>query len=244
MVFRTVPAPRIITRPFLLPSSEEDNPLPIASPLWYPEGAHFIRQWWPTHPSIPKLSSTVFIFIEEDAQGPEFIRRATLCQHYFDVPITGGVEQSRSHEMPPIDDDKPIARMWFVSVPFEPVCEIMVEEHDGDGFIGRCHPLVAIDFQHAVWIEWVLRPDGVTKHKELRFVSFPPVVMDNNGVTKIERGVDSCLGLEGEVEGRVVSLPVPEELDLDLVETINIDQSQGAILLSIEGGKVFILCYD
>ncbi|TFK63662.1 hypothetical protein BDN72DRAFT_847371 [Pluteus cervinus] len=45
-------------------------------------------------------------------------------------------------------------------------------------------------------------------------------------------------------EGKVRTLDIPEELDLDTVETINIDQSQGAVILSTREGKIFILCYE
>ena len=86
------------------------------------------------------------------------------------------------------------------------------------------------------------RPDGI-KVKQLQFVSFPPVVMDEKGVTKPKKG-EGTFGLEGKTEGRVKTLAIPDGLDIDEVETINLDQSQGAILLSVEGGKVFILRYD
>ena len=48
----------------------------------------------------------------------------------------------------------------------------------------------------------------------------------------------------GSLEGVVQTLEVPEELCLDAVETINIDQSQGAIIISVRDGKIFILCYE
>lgn len=148
---------------------------------------------------------------------------------------------------PPLDQDegKPIAKMWFVSNTFEAVCSVEEDEEgeDGETVVGKCRPLVAIDFGHATWMEYVPQPDG-TKAKELRFVSFPPVVMDERGVTRPRKGEEGTFGLENETEGRVKTLPVPDELDIDKVETINLDQSQGAILLSVEGGKVFILCYD
>lgn len=47
-----------------------------------------------------------------------------------------------------------------------------------------------------------------------------------------------------ETEGVVRTLEVPDELDLGMVETINIDQSQGAVILSDRDGKIFILCYE
>ena len=49
---------------------------------------------------------------------------------------------------------------------------------------------------------------------------------------------------EPQAEGKVRTLEIPEELDLDSVETINIDQSQGAVILSVKQGKIFILCYE
>jgi hypothetical protein len=45
-------------------------------------------------------------------------------------------------------------------------------------------------------------------------------------------------------EAVVRTLEIPEELDLDVVETINIDQSQGAVILSVKDGKIFILRYE
>ena len=51
------------------------------------------------------------------------------------------------------------------------------------------------------------RPDG-TKVKQLQFVSFPPVVMDENGVTKPKEGEEGMFGLEGKTEGRVKTLAI------------------------------------
>jgi len=146
---------------------------------------------------------------------------------------------------PKADEGKPIGKMWFVSDTFEAVCSVEEDEvnEDGEMVPGKCRPLVAIDFGHATWIEHIPQSDG-TKVKRLRFVSFPPVVMDQNGVMRAKKGEEGTFGLEDETEGRVKTLPIPDELDIDKVETINLDQSQGAILLSVEGGKVFILCYD
>jgi len=249
--FDIVPAPRVLTRPFLFPPSYDAASSPLSSNRWYPESAHFVRQWWPTLPSVPKLSCTVFLLAEDHPSGRPI--HFVLAQHYFDVPISGGIEKRDTEEgelspraEPLVDDGKPIARMWFISTPFEPVCEIEEEEtpdDEGVAAVGKCRPLVAIDFGHAAWIEWVEQSDG-KKIKQLRFVSFPPVLMDGNGVTKVEHEEGNYYGLEAEVEGRVHTLQVPQELDMDSVETINLDQSQGAILLSVKGGNVFILCYD
>ena len=160
---------------------------------------------------------------------------------------TDGIEafSAPSDRDPEVEEGKPIAKMWFVSNTFEAVCSVEEDEENDDGetVAGKCRPLVAIDFGHATWIEYVPQSDGA-KTKELRFVSFPPVIMDENGVTKPKKGEEGTFGLEDETEGRVKTLPIPDELDIDKVETINLDQSQGAILLSVEGGKVFILCYD
>jgi hypothetical protein len=158
-----------------------------------------------------------------------------------------GTDEAEASSAPSEQDTegKPIAKMWFVSNTFEAVCSVEEDEGNDDGEMvgGKCRPLVAIDFGHATWIEYVTEADG-TKVKRLRFVSFPPVVMDEHGVTRPEKGEEGTFGLEDETEGRVKTLPIPHELDIDKVETINLDQSQGAILLSVEGGKVFILCYD
>lgn len=47
-----------------------------------------------------------------------------------------------------------------------------------------------------------------------------------------------------EAEGVVRTLKVPDELNLGSVETINIDQSQGAVILSDRERKIWILCYE
>ena len=114
---------------------------------------------------------------------------------------------------------------------------------DGEMVPGKCRPLVVIDFGHATWIEDVPQPDG-TKVQQLRFVSFPPVVMDENGVMKPKKGEEGTFGLEHEIEGRVKTLPTPEKPDIDKVETMTLVQCQGVILLSVEGEKVFKPCYD
>jgi len=284
-----VPATRIVIKPFCFPDFPEGKPSPFFTHTWYPESAHFVRQWWPTLPSVPRLSCTVFLLAEHNSEGHpvNFI----IAQHYFDVPVSGGevvnldqYQRQRQSQLqadvilpaqngvnvngnannsqhagtdeveavsvpldpnPEVEEGKPIAKMWFVSDTFEAVCSVEEDEENefGETVPGKCRPLVAIDFGHATWIEHVPQSDG-TKTKELRFVSFPPVVMDENGVTRPKKGEEGTFGLEDETEGRVKTLPIPDELDIDKVETINLDQSQGAILLSVEGGKVFILCYD
>ena len=186
---------------------------------------------------------------ELQADGAIFVPNGVTNNGQVDDAQHAGTDEVEASPSPPDQvpevEGKPIAKMWFVSNTFEAVCSVEEDEESEDGqpVVGKCRPLVAIDFGHATWIEYVPQPDG-TKVKELRFVSFPPVVMDQNGVTRPKKGDEGTFGLEDETEGRVKTLPIPDELDIDKVETINLDQSQGAILLSVEGGKVFILCYD
>jgi len=51
---------------------------------------------------------------------------------------------------------------------------------------------------------------------------------------------------ETEGAARTLRLAIPKELDLREVETINIDQTQGATrtIWSVRQGKIFILCYE
>ncbi|KAK7032162.1 hypothetical protein VNI00_013336 [Paramarasmius palmivorus] len=167
--------------------------------------------------------------------------------------------------------------IWYVAEPFEVVCVLDSaqsddEDEDGggneEGTQERPRPLIAVDFGHAVWVEYV--PDeernsegdelgverptrhehddddedhGYVRHervhngigletdpKRLRFVSFPPYS-------------DTDSGGYGDM-GEVRTLEIPPELNLDHVETINVDQSQGAVILSVKDGKIFILCYE
>jgi len=131
-------------------------------------------------------------------------------------------------------------RIWYVNEPFEVVC--VVDEVDDDGDDGaaqteRPRPLMAVDFGHAVWVEYEEREDVETEAKRLRFVSFPPVARPD---------YEPAFGLREPCpdEGIVRTLQIPDELDLDTVETINIDQSQGAVIVSIREGQIFILCYE
>ena len=131
-------------------------------------------------------------------------------------------------------------RLWYVSEPFEVVCVLdgMDDELDPEGSPERPRPLMAVDFGHAVWIEFTYPPELDRDEKRLRFVTFPPVTNDRDEMSY--GGAEAAESLEGIVR----TLEVPEELDLDTVETINIDQSQGAIIISVRDGKIFILCYE
>ena len=257
------------------------NPNPFPFPPWYPESAHFVRQWWPSLPGIPRVSCTVVLLASHD---PETHRtRFVLAQHYFRVPLShanwvhghgpgetgrsmeagtdeihvdgniegdvhrelkedAGVEEARVETTEDETDDDALMRLWYVSTPFEVVCVLdgTEDEDEAGGMSERPRPLVAVDFGHAVWIEYVeneddraTRPEGDPEAKWLRFVTFPAF-----GVGDDEDG--PRIGAEGDVR----TLEIPHELDLDNVETINIDQSQGAVILSVKEGKIFILCYE
>jgi hypothetical protein len=145
---------------------------------------------------------------------------------------TGGTAQVDDGD----ENADPLMRLWYVSKPFEVVCiQDGPEDEDDLGTAGeRPRPLVAVDFGHAVWIEYtdaVIHPMG-GEAKWLRFVTFPSVCEDTSSIDTSRS------------EGTVRTLEVPDELDLDNVETINIDQSQGAVILSVKEGKIFILCYE
>ncbi len=116
----------------------------------------------------------------------------------------------------------------------------------------RQRPLLAVDFGHAVWLEHVRAADDEEDEepyelgqKRLRFVSFPGVQLEGEG-NAVRSGIGGGGGPDGsfEMEGAARTLSIPKELDLHEVETINIDQSQGAVILSVRQGKIFILCYE
>ena len=223
------------------PTDVNNPPNPWSEQLWYPESAHFVRQWWPTLPSIPRLSCTVVLLAQHHPHT--HVTKYVLAQHYFTVPL-----QTES-----VPDDATM-RMWYVSVPFEIVCvsEQPEEDEETQEALSRQRPLLAVDFGHAVWLEHVRAPDDQEDEepyerglKRLRFVSFPGVRLEGEGHAVRSR-IGSGGGPNGafEMEGSVRTLAIPEELDLHEVETINIDQSQGAVILSVRQGKIFILCYE
>ncbi|KAI0827740.1 hypothetical protein BC628DRAFT_1338264 [Trametes gibbosa] len=276
----------------------DSNPFPY--PPWYPESAHFVRQWWPTLASVPRLSCTVVLLANHE---PDTHRtRYVLAQHYFKVPLiepdeleqmrtaaAKAVEVAHSNGVNDADDvvngtdngaggsspsssssrrsrhtsssstnkwsaeytpeqeptkgraaESTMMRLWYVSDPFEVVCVLdgLDDELDPDSGQERPRPLLAVDFGHAVWIEFTYPPEEDREDKRLRFVTFPPVTNDREAMAY--GGASSVESLEGIVH----TLDVPDELDLDTVETINIDQSQGAIIISVRDGQIFILCYE
>ncbi|KAK0446952.1 uncharacterized protein EV420DRAFT_882849 [Desarmillaria tabescens] len=222
-------------------ASTATNPFPF--PPWYPESAHFVRQWWPALHGMPRVSCTVILMASHDPITHK--TRFILAQHYFRVPMLDVdpdwlhfpsklpySSSSSSTKFP----DTHLMKLWYVSTPFEIVCVLDGPEPEPDEESDRPRPLIAVDFGHAVWIEYV-EVDGDSgvgdpEAKWLRFVTFPPYDEDGS----------QCGGFASPSEVR--TLEIPEELDLDTVETINIDQSQGAVILSVKEGKIFILCYE
>ena len=81
------------------PNVNNTNTNPFPFPPWYPESAHFVRQWWPTLPTIPRLSCTVVLLADHDPVTHR--TRYVLAQHYFRVPLSRkefvGEEIGRAH---------------------------------------------------------------------------------------------------------------------------------------------------
>lgn len=279
----TTPAtsgPQQLTQDVVGPATPESFTNPYPFPPWYPESAHFVRQWWPTLPGVPRLSCTVVLLAAHD---PETHRsRFVLAQHYFKVPISSeglpvvGESSTSSSSHSTQADDHDMLHLWYVSTPFEVVC--VLEEGDDDEDTGdRPRPLVAVDFGHAVWVEYGAPVVPATLNVRARVDSNSPSIYDADIIqpnaepdTQLHahfahfendhahphprRRVPKCLrfvtfppvhGRRVRTEEAIVrTLEIPEELDLDVVETINIDQSQGAVILSVRDGKIFILRYE
>jgi len=155
---------------------------------------------------------------------------------------TGSISTTSTEDV----NEDALMRLWYVSAPFEVVR--IQDDADEEEPVTRPRPLVAVDFGHAVWIEYVETEqsrkslgerDVVHDPKCLRFVTFPPFSDEYDDAVGE--------GRQGQVPmpmGQVRTIPHPEELDLGKVETINIDQSQGAVILSDKDGRIFILCYE
>ncbi|KAG6852399.1 hypothetical protein C0991_012390 [Blastosporella zonata] len=277
--------------------SPPTNTNPFPNPPWCPDSAHFVRQWWPTLPGIPRVSCTVVLLAAHDTETHH--TRFMLAQHYFRVPLTHGEwdptavtalthklvgaphalrlpgerevtrsdsnskdkgketsheENSWGREIKQEEEveDAALMNLWYVDTPFEVVCvadsreEELDDDDDDDDEAesDRPRPLVAVDFGHAAWIEFVDNEDDPTRPRSddldakwLRFVTFPPF---DEGLGKVYDGEKPW----AKTGGVVRTLDTPPELNLDLVETINIDQSQGAVILSVRDGLIYILCYE
>jgi len=245
------------------PAATAANPYPY--PRWYPESAHFVRQWWPTVPSAPRLSCSAVLLVDMDVIRTRYV----LAQHYFYVPLSDPRQGKASQESAgcvakhPREDNSDASqpdtrlcqgtlhspRLWYVTEPFEVVCVPEATDGEGDELelepAERFRPLIAVDFGHAVWIENVAHVgnDGERQMQRLRFVSFPPIPAEDDDQCP-EPMDPSALPSHTGSQGLVRTLEIPPELGLDTVETLNIDQSQGAVIMSVKGGRIFILCYD
>ncbi|KZV65348.1 hypothetical protein PENSPDRAFT_638507 [Peniophora sp. CONT] len=228
---------------------DEPPPEPFPAP-WFPEGANFVRQWWPTLPGVPKISCSAVLTALHDhlTNRTKYI----LSQHYFCVPMA-------PHNRRDDPEEDMLLRKWFISAPFEVVC--VQDVFDGDDGAGagseeRLRPLLAVDFGLAVWLEYAEEPT-VGDRMRLRCVAFPSVRSDGEGhlvATKAERTVESDeedpvqeVDEKGErywMEGRVRTLEIPPGLDLHHVESVNVDQSQGAVILSVDDGKIYVVYYE
>lgn len=162
------------------PHTPLPNPFPF--PTWYPESAHFVRQWWPTLPGVPRVSCTVVLLAMHDQETHR--NRFVLAQHYFKVPIdwsmwvrgegitpdsgagstTGsgttnvmGDGISNTGAGPALEEregDDELMKMWYVSRPFEVVRVFDDRDDEDNQMLERPRPLVVVDFRHAVWIAY------------------------------------------------------------------------------------------
>ena len=239
-----VPAPILAATSALSPhlASTPTSANPFPSPPWLPESAHFVRQWWPTLPGVPRVSCTVLLLADHDPETHQ--TRFAFAQHYFTVPFNAPDDDESHDASCAREEHKVIAttsadyggmmKMWYVSTPFDVV---YVNDNIDDDAQDRSRPLVAVDFGHAVWVEHcdnvMDRETGTSDSpygKCLKFVTFPSL---NEGDSTDQEPM----------EGIIRTLELPDELDLDTVETINIDQSQGAVILSSTEGQIFFLFY-
>ncbi|TDL22931.1 hypothetical protein BD410DRAFT_787748, partial [Rickenella mellea] len=168
--------------------------------------SHFVRQWWPTVPSsaIQRRSSTIILFAYRNPDSG--VHLATLAQHYFSIPL-------QAQQL----------RRWYVHEPFEIAC---FSHGHGDNM--HDVPMIAVDFGHAVWLEYVERD---TEEKRLRFVTFPGVDVDRSSEEFNQLSAD------------VHTLDVPADLNLNEICHMGIDQAQGSVILGLVGGKIFIIKY-
>ena len=120
--------------------------------------------------------------------------------------------------------------LWYVSTPFKVVHvfdTISKEDNKDGGTPDWPRQLVAVDFGHPVWIEYVEGGDVNRGDKGkgegdlewwLRFVMFP--VFRDEWVCERDLRAGQVSGQGGGGRGEVRTLEVPEELDLSAVETI------------------------
>ena len=118
---------------------------------------------------------------------------------------------------------------WFVPEPFEIVCIPIPFNDPNDPVAGALSPLIAVDFGHAVWLEYTEQRGS---NKRLRFATFPAV-----GVDRASPDFDSSFG-------HVTTLDTPSWCNLDTVCHIGIDQAQGCVILGLDSGQIYILNYQ
>ena len=146
-----------------------DNPYPF--PPRYSESAHFVRQWWPTFPGVPRLSCAVVLLAAHNLAMHR--TRFVLAQHYFSVLITYDTAPDSVTLGSSMENDDEMLHIWYVSTPFEDICVLNSPAENGDeeDARGRPRPLVAVDFGHAVWVEYGGEPGGVYDADASRFVA-------------------------------------------------------------------------
>ena len=181
----------------------------------------------------------------EDIQGP---LRFILTQHYFEGGLPGADEISGVATEGFPEQLRKNYPMSYVSIPFAIACTSMRNELSGDNEEDEegdltLVPLIATDFGHAVWIEHIthIEPHGAVQNgisepvyyttgRRLRFVTFPPV---------------SSMWTRNHSEELIVrTLETPAELNLNAVNNICLDQSQGTVTLSVQDGRIFVLYYE
>lgn len=112
-------------------------------------------------------------------------------------------------------------------------------------------PLLAVDFGHAAWLEYDEEsPNGTIPGSfepgedmvedgksriSLKILAFPPAPVPDNPLMQY---------YPNPYNGLPRKLAVPPELDLSAVESINLDQTQGTVILGVKGGQVYFLCYE
>ncbi|KAJ3525409.1 hypothetical protein NM688_g8404 [Phlebia brevispora] len=202
----------------------ELTPWRYQGPEWFPDSVHYVRQWWPALPGIPSLCNAVTLLVAEtNDHGPV---RYILTQHYFEAGLTsyaqGKIEKAdgtNGEEANVSPADSPKLAMHYLS-----------EDEDDDS---NDVPLIATDFGHAVWIEDLVSTeldsddeDGERAYfsygKRIRFVNFPPVSSMWTPANSPEEST----------ELKVYTLEYPIEVNLNEVNNICLDQSQGTVTLS------------
>lgn len=212
-------------------------------PDWYPDSVHYVRQWWPTLPGVPAMCNAVTLVLREDIlHSPRYVLR----QHYFyaglSEPKSQDTRESKNTKLEDAAQGSQKLAMSYVDPPFCVACTRSTRndptgDDDDDDDDSTEVPLIATDFGHAVWIEHIPHPDGVSEHlgywgMRLQFVTFPPV--------------SSMWAQPEETPTRltVQTLDVPVELNLYDVNNICLDQAQGTVTLSVKEGKIFVLYYE